>query len=180
MEIFDTFGIVIIMMVIVFLVIFFYYIPLGLWVTAYFSGVKLGMVRDLVGMRLRKVPAAIIVKSLITAHKAGIFVDPGKLEAHYLAGGNVQPVVNALISADKANIDLGFEQAYLRITADGHLKVCLFGDAEISLRDAMRAGASDDKLGVMISAAVDRKHAKHAGMYNLAQMTNRPMILIGG
>ncbi|HMB89605.1 MAG TPA: GTP 3',8-cyclase MoaA [Rhodothermales bacterium] len=68
----------------------------------------------------------------------------------------------------------------LRITADGNLKVCLFGSAEVSLRDAMRAGAPDEELRVVISAAVGRKHARHAGMYNLAQMENRPMITIGG
>jgi uncharacterized protein YqfA (UPF0365 family) len=89
----------------------FYYVPVGLWVTAYFSGVRVKLVRDLVGMRLRKVPPATIVKSLITAHKAGIPVETPKLEAHFLAGGQVQKVVNALISADKANIDLTFERA---------------------------------------------------------------------
>jgi cyclic pyranopterin phosphate synthase len=68
----------------------------------------------------------------------------------------------------------------LRITADGHLKVCLFGRSEVNLRDAMRDGASDDDLRAVISAAVGRKHARHAGMYNLAQMKNRPMITIGG
>lgn len=68
----------------------------------------------------------------------------------------------------------------LRITADGHLKVCLFGRREVSLRDAMRDGASDDDLRDIISAAVGRKHARHAGMHHLAQMKNRPMITIGG
>jgi cyclic pyranopterin phosphate synthase len=68
----------------------------------------------------------------------------------------------------------------LRITADGNLKVCLFGSAEVSLRDAMRKGATDEELRAIISAAVGRKHARHAGMYNLAQMENRPMITIGG
>jgi uncharacterized protein YqfA (UPF0365 family) len=67
--------------------------------------------RDLVGMRLRKVPPVIIVRSMITATKAGIKVDQGKLEAHYLAGGNVVKVINALISADKANLGLTFERA---------------------------------------------------------------------
>lgn len=62
-------------------------------------------------MRLRNVSPAVIVKPLITAHKAGIYVSTPQLEAHYLAGGNVQKVVNALISADKANIDLTFERA---------------------------------------------------------------------
>jgi uncharacterized protein YqfA (UPF0365 family) len=69
------------------------------------------LLRDLVGMRLRNVPPANIVKPLITAHKAGIYLDTPQLEAHYLAGGHVQKVVNALISADKANIDLTFERA---------------------------------------------------------------------
>lgn len=68
----------------------------------------------------------------------------------------------------------------LRLTADGHLKVCLFGAAEVSLRDAIRAGATDEELGEMIRAAVQRKKAAHAGMYNLVDLENRPMILIGG
>ena len=68
----------------------------------------------------------------------------------------------------------------LRITADGNIKVCLFGSAEISLRDAMRGGISDDELRAVVSRAVGNKHARHAGMYNLARMDNRPMITIGG
>ena len=92
-------------------IVFLYFVPVGLWITAYFSGVRIKLVRDLVGMRLRKVPPMMIVKPLITAHKAGIYLDPSQVEAHYLAGGNVQRVVNALISADKANIDLTFERA---------------------------------------------------------------------
>ncbi len=108
---FTTTGLLVIALVVLFLLFFLYLVPVGLWVTAYFSGVRLKLVRDLVGMRLRKVPPAIIVKPLITAHKAGIYVDTPQLEAHYLAGGQVQKVVNALISADKANIDLTFERA---------------------------------------------------------------------
>ncbi len=108
---FTTTGLLVIGLAILFLVFFLYFIPLGLWITAYFSGVELKLVRDLVGMRLRKVPPQVIVKPLITAHKAGIYVDTPQLEAHYLAGGDVQKVVNALISADKANIDLNFERA---------------------------------------------------------------------
>lgn len=69
----------------------------------------------------------------------------------------------------------------LRITADGNLKVCLFeGKGEVSLRDALRNGASDDTLKDMIGIAVRRKKKQHAGMLNLSQMENRPMILIGG
>ncbi len=68
----------------------------------------------------------------------------------------------------------------LRITADGSLKVCLFGSAEVSLRDAMRSGADDEELAQVIGAAVRRKKAAHAGMYQLVDSENRPMILIGG
>nr|XP_048301427.1 molybdenum cofactor biosynthesis protein 1 isoform X1 [Myodes glareolus] len=67
----------------------------------------------------------------------------------------------------------------LRITADGNLKVCLFGNSEVSLRDHLRAGASEEELLRIIGAAVGRKKRQHAGMFNIAQMKNRPMILIG-
>lgn len=97
--------------VVILLMIFFYFIPINLFITAYFSGVKVKIFKDLVGMRLRKVPPVVIVRSGITASKAGIPMDLGKLEAHYLAGGNVIKVVNALISANKANLDLSFEKA---------------------------------------------------------------------
>ncbi len=108
---FTTTGITLLVVILLVLFVLVYYIPIGLWVTAYFSGVRLHIIRDLLGMRLRKVPPAVIVKSLITAQKAGIHVDVAQLEAHYLAGGHVQKVVRALISADKANIDLPFERA---------------------------------------------------------------------
>jgi molybdenum cofactor biosynthesis protein A len=68
----------------------------------------------------------------------------------------------------------------LRLTADGHLKVCLFGPQEVSLRDALRAGASEEDLVALIDAAVKRKKAHHAGMEVLPHIPNRPMILIGG
>lgn len=68
----------------------------------------------------------------------------------------------------------------LRITADGNLKVCLFGSSEVSLRDHLRAGASEEELLRIIGAAVGRKKKQHAGMFSIAQMKNRPMILIGG
>ncbi|HDQ00712.1 MAG TPA: UPF0365 family protein [bacterium] len=97
--------------IIIFLSLFSYFIPVGLWITAYFSGVKVRMLSDLVGMRLRKVPPQLIIRPLISARKAGIPADANKLEAHYLAGGNVDRVVKALISADKANINLSFERA---------------------------------------------------------------------
>ncbi|KFO84965.1 Molybdenum cofactor biosynthesis protein 1, partial [Buceros rhinoceros silvestris] len=66
----------------------------------------------------------------------------------------------------------------LRITADGNLKVCLFGNSEVSLRDHLRSGASEEELIQIIGAAVGRKKKQHAGMFNISQMKNRPMILI--
>ncbi|XP_028018589.1 molybdenum cofactor biosynthesis protein 1 isoform X2 [Balaenoptera acutorostrata] len=66
----------------------------------------------------------------------------------------------------------------LRITADGNLKVCLFGNSEVSLRDHLRAGASEEELLSVIGAAVGRKKRQHAGMFSISQMKNRPMILI--
>eukprot|EP00897_Mesotaenium_endlicherianum_P004886 jgi/Mesen1/4425/ME000225S03408 len=68
----------------------------------------------------------------------------------------------------------------LRLMADGNLKVCLFGPSEVSLRDALRSGWSDDALQDLISAAVKRKKAAHAGMFEIARTQNRPMIHIGG
>ncbi len=90
--------------------LFMYFVPVGLWITAVFSGVKV-TIGQLIGMRLRKIPPSIIVNSLITATKAGIPLTPSDLETHYLAGGDVPNVIKALISADKANISLSFKQA---------------------------------------------------------------------
>lgn len=104
-------GIFSIVLIILAIFLFFYYIPLGLWITAFFSGVKVAIFRDLVGMRLRKVPPAPIIKAQITATKAGLQLSVDKLESHYLAGGNVQKVVQALISADKADLGLNFDRA---------------------------------------------------------------------
>lgn len=101
--------------------VFLYFVPVNLWITAIFSGVRVGLL-ELVFMRIRKVPPSIIVNSLITATKAGLTIQEEQsdsrrplktqeLETHYLAGGNVPQVIKALISADKANINLTFRQA---------------------------------------------------------------------
>jgi len=95
---------------IVFLFIFLYFVPINLWITAVFSGVKVGLF-ELIFMRIRKVPPGIIVRELITANKAGIPVSTNDLETHYLASGNVPNVIKALISAEKANMNLSFKQA---------------------------------------------------------------------
>jgi len=88
----------------------FYFIPVGLWFTALVSGVRISLLQ-LILMRWRKVPPGVIVTSMIAATKAGIHLKRDDLEAHFLAGGHVQSVVNALISADKANMDLNFQTA---------------------------------------------------------------------
>lgn len=89
---------------------FMYFVPVGLWITAIFAGVKV-TIGELIGMRIRKVPPGIIVNSLITATKAGLIVTTRELETHFLAGGDVPNVIRALISAEKANINLTFKQA---------------------------------------------------------------------
>ncbi|MEE8191400.1 MAG: flotillin-like protein FloA [Gemmatimonadales bacterium] len=85
-------------------------VPVRLWITAMASGAYVKLT-TLIGMRLRKVNPATIIWPLISATKAGLNLDIGNLEAHFLAGGNVGNVTNALISADKANIDLDFKRA---------------------------------------------------------------------
>jgi uncharacterized protein YqfA (UPF0365 family) len=90
--------------------ILFYFVPIGLWITAVFSGVKV-RIGTLIGMRLRKVVPSAIVRPLISATKAGIELEVAQMEAHFLAGGNVDRVVTALISADRANIDLPWKRA---------------------------------------------------------------------
>ncbi len=83
---------------------------LSLWIQALASGAKVSM-PSLIFMKLRKIRPQIIVYSRINAVKAGINLGVNELEAHYLAGGNVQRVVAALIAANKANIPLSFQQA---------------------------------------------------------------------
>lgn len=91
-----------------------YFVPMGLWISALFAGVRVSLF-DLVGMRLRRVSPPQIIKPMINASKAGIALSHGitidKLEGHFLARGNVSRVISALIAADKAGIELGFERS---------------------------------------------------------------------
>ncbi len=84
---------------------------LGLWVRATFSGVKVKIWADLVGMKLRHVPPSQVILTYISGAKAGLNVSINQLESHYLAGGSMQNVVRAMIAADKACIELQFQQA---------------------------------------------------------------------
>lgn len=104
-------GIIITAVIIIILIsIFLRFVPVGLWVTAYFSGVKVG-IGTLVGMRLRQVSPHSIIRPLIKATKAGLDLNTDQLEAHFLAGGNVNTVIDALIASHRAEIDLEFEKA---------------------------------------------------------------------
>ena len=90
--------------------LFFYFVPVGLWISALAAGVPVGPM-TLVGMRLRKVNPHKVIVPIIATWKAGLELSISELEAHYLAGGNVDRVARALISADKANIALDFQRA---------------------------------------------------------------------
>ena len=101
---------IMVLLAVMLLMLFFRFVPIGLWISALAAGVKVGLF-NLVGMRLRRVPPHKIVMPLIKAIKAGLDMDTSKLEAHYLAGGNVDKVIDALIAAERAGIELNFSRA---------------------------------------------------------------------
>ena len=107
----NIFTISVAILAFILLILFLYYVPFFLWLSARVSGVRISLIQ-LFLMRLRKVPPSIIANALIEGHKAGLKeLRRDDLEAHYLAGGHVQKVVHALVSASKANIDLSFQMA---------------------------------------------------------------------
>ena len=95
---------------IIFIMVFFWAVPVGIWIQAIFSDVRIGLTH-LVFMRIRKVPPVLIVRNLIMTKKADVILETSKLESHYLAGGNVDDVCAAVVAAKKANISLDFDQA---------------------------------------------------------------------
>ncbi len=101
---------VIIAAVVAFFAILLSLVPIGLWISAIAAGVKVGLM-SLIGMKFRRVEPAKIVNPLIKSIKAGLDVTINQLETHYLAGGNVNKVADALIAAQKARIQLSFETA---------------------------------------------------------------------
>ena len=101
---------VIIVAVVAFFAILLSLVPIGLWISAIAAGVKVGLM-SLIGMKFRRVEPAKIVNPLIKSIKAGLDVTINQLETHYLAGGNVNKVADALIAAQKARIQLTFETA---------------------------------------------------------------------
>jgi uncharacterized protein YqfA (UPF0365 family) len=102
---------VLIFLLIVAIIFFFVILQfLNLWIQAYFSGVRISFI-DLIGMKLRKVPAIVIVNARIQASRAGLDVSQREMESHVLAGGDVQRVISSMIAANKANIDLAWKTA---------------------------------------------------------------------
>ncbi|NLM05766.1 MAG: flotillin-like protein FloA [Tissierellia bacterium] len=110
MGFYNVFELFVPVVVIFLIILFFTFVPVGLWITAIFSGVKVGL-GNLIGMRLRRVVPSRIVNPLIKATKAGLDLNVSQLEAHHLAGGNINTLVDALIAAERASISLSFERA---------------------------------------------------------------------
>ena len=103
-------GIFLFLLIIVIISVFLSFVPLGLWISALAAGVSV-KIFTLIGMRLRHVPPSRIVRPLIKVRKAGLNLTINQLESHYLSGGRVDNVVDALIAAQRAELDLTFEKA---------------------------------------------------------------------
>ncbi|TKZ36357.1 UPF0365 family protein [Brachyspira catarrhinii] len=156
-------GIVIILIVVI---IFLRFFPIGLWVTALFSGVRISII-TLLTMRLRRVNPSLIVLNQIKLWKAGLKIGSNELEAHYLAGGNPTAVSDALIAADKASLNLSFERA------------CAIDLAGRDLVDAIRTSVSPRVIATPLIAAVakDGIQVKATARVTVRTNINR---LVGG
>ena len=146
--------------------IFFYFVPVGLWVSALAAGVPVGPL-TFIGMRLRKVNPHKVIFPMIAAWKAGIKLQVTELEAHYLAGGNVERVARALISADKADIELNFERA---------------AAIDLAGRDVFDAVAMSVNPRVIETPRVGAVAADGTQLFAIAKVTVRANIdrLVGG
>lgn len=175
--------------------------PVSLWITAVFSGVKVNLL-DLVFMRLRKVPPALIVKSLILATKAGIKeINTSLLETHFLAHGNIVNVIKALIVADKANLQLTYKQAtaidlagrdvlqavqisvtpYIivvpAITAVSPDGIQLIAEARVTVRTNLQqlvGGAGEETIKARVGQGII---ARIGAAHNYAEVLERPEII---
>ncbi len=146
--------------------LFFYFVPMGLWISALAAGVPVGPM-TLVGMRLRKVNPHRVILPMIAAWKAGLKLAISELEAHYLAGGNVDRVARALISADKANIVLDFQRA---------------AAIDLAGRDVLDAVAMSVNPRVIETPKVGAVAANGIQLFAIAKVTVRANIdrLVGG
>jgi uncharacterized protein YqfA (UPF0365 family) len=152
--------------VVLLLWLFFYFVPVGLWVSALAAGVPVGPM-TLIGMRLRKVNPHRVILPMIAAWKAGLQLSISDLEAHYLAGGNVDRVARALISADKANIALDFQRA---------------AAIDLAGRDVLDAVAMSVNPRVIETPKVGAVAANGIQLFAIAKVTVRANIdrLVGG
>ena len=146
--------------------LFFYFVPMGLWISALTAGVPVGPV-TLIGMRLRKVNPHRVILPMIAAWKAGLKLAISDLEAHYLAGGNVERVARALISADKADIALDFQRA---------------AAIDLAGRDVLDAVAMSVNPRVIETPKVGAVAADGIQLFAIAKVTVRANIdrLVGG
>ncbi len=146
--------------------LFFYFVPMGLWISALAAGVPIGPM-TLIGMRLRKVNPHRVILPMIAAWKAGLKLAISDLEAHYLAGGNVERVARALISADKANIALDFQRA---------------AAIDLAGRDVLDAVAMSVNPRVIETPKVGAVAANGIQLFAIAKVTVRANIdrLVGG
>ncbi len=152
--------------VVLLLWLFFYFVPMGLWISALAAGVPVGPM-TLIGMRLRKVNPHRVILPMIAAWKAGLQLSISDLEAHYLAGGNVDRVARALISADKANIALDFQRA---------------AAIDLAGRDVLDAVAMSVNPRVIETPKVGAVAANGIQLFAIAKVTVRANIdrLVGG
>ncbi|MCF7800618.1 MAG: flotillin-like protein FloA [Candidatus Marinimicrobia bacterium] len=152
--------------IILLLFLFSYFIPIGLWVSAAAARVYISLF-SLIGMRLRRIPPPLIMNSLISARKAGLDINTDQLEAHFLAGGNVSRVVQALIAADKANIPLPFQRA---------------AAIDLAGRDVLEAVKMSVNPKVIETPKVSAIAKDGIQLYSIARVTVRANIerLVGG
>ena len=149
-------SLVLLGLVVLFVLVLLYFVPVGMWIQAVVS-VGLGKVTiiDLIRMRLRKIPPRLITDGVINCHKAGLtHITTDGLETHYLAGGNVANVVDALIASDKANIDLQFETATAIDLAGRDIKTAVQTSVYPRVIDAPKDGylAAVAKDGIELKA----------------------------
>ena len=111
-------SIILVAAILIAIFVFLRFVPLNLWISALASGVHVSIF-TLMGMRIRRVAPAKIIAPLIKAEKAGLNMQISKMEAHYLAGGNLDRVITALITARGANIQLDFPEAWPRCASGG-------------------------------------------------------------
>ena len=153
------FPVIIFFIAIAALSVLLHFVPIGLWISALAADVNISLF-NLVGMRIRRVSPQMIVLPLIKGTKAGLLLSVNQLEAHYLAGGNVDNVVDALIAAHRAQIDLSFEQGNTVVVIEHNLDVVKTADYIIDL-----GPEGGDKGGEIVATGTPEEVAKVEASY---------------